>query len=105
MRCLQGHVREVRYVKPDPIRSATTNRCNRSLVCTQDTTVSAPAVVFIQDSQGYHKVGNPSMTEPAVTLHLYSPPFQKCKIWLDQNDSSRPSTSHVCYYSEYGERR
>jgi cysteine dioxygenase len=56
---------------------------------------------YIQDSMGYHKVGNPSKTVPAVTLHLYCPPFLSCKIWMSPNQE-KPSQSCVCYFSEYG---
>lgn len=59
----------------------------------------APA--FIKDSMGYHRIGNPEST-PAVTLHLYCPPFQQCKIWLDPSHASNPSKACMCNYSEYG---
>jgi cysteine dioxygenase len=52
---------------------------------------------------GYHKVGNPDSTLPAVTLHLYCPPFQKCKIWMNPN-TLKGSNACMCYYSEYGVR-
>lgn len=29
---------------------------------------------------GLHKVANPSEDEPAVSLHLYAPPYQQCTI-------------------------
>ena len=60
----------------------------------------APA--FIKDSMGYHRVGNPLKSTPAVTLHLYCPPFQQCKIWLDPSHASNPSKACMCNYSEYG---
>ena len=34
---------------------------------------------------GYHKVGNPCNDQPAVTLHLYCPPFESCRTWLDHH--------------------
>ena len=51
----------------------------------------------------YHKVGNPSESQPAITLHLYCPPIRKCKIWLDPSHASRPSTACMCNHSEYGQ--
>jgi len=60
-------------------------------------------VSFIDDYMGYHKVENPSANVPAVTLHLYTPPFQKCKIWPDASDASRTSKVCMCNYSEYGD--
>jgi cysteine dioxygenase len=73
-----------------------------TLVCTQDETVSKGGLVFIEDSQGYHSVGNPSHTTPAITLHLYSPPFQKCKIWL--GECHKPTPSSFCNDTEYGRK-
>ena len=74
------------------------------LVCTSDTTASAGDLVFIQDRLGYHKVGNPDPTQPAFTLHLYSPPIDRCRIWLDAAKSDCSSSSECCNYSEYGEK-
>ena len=63
------------------------------------------APTFISDIKGYHKVGNPDPSLPAVTLHLYCPPFQRCKIWMkDCNDNLKASSACMCYYSEYGVR-
>jgi len=56
---------------------------------------------FIKDSMGYHKIGNTSK-QPAMTLHLYCPPFDKCKIWLDPSHASKPSNAYMCNYSEFG---
>lgn len=41
-------------------------------------------VIYINDQIALHKVGNPSPTEGAVTLHLYSPPFRQCQVWLER---------------------
>ena len=57
---------------------------------------------IITTSYRYHKVGNPSKSIPAVTMHLYCPPFNQCKIWLDPSHASRPSKACMCTYSEYG---
>lgn len=61
-------------------------------------------VIVSLSSHRYHKVGNPSKTVPAVTMHLYCPPFEKCKIWLNPNDASHPSKACICNYSEYGDK-
>ena len=95
MRVLSGTVQEKRYRK--------TKQDGDTLVCTQNQTFrEGDGIVFIEDSMGYHSVGNPTPTTPAMTLHLYSPPFQKCHIWLDER--RKPTTSSVCYYSEYGKK-
>lgn len=38
-------------------------------------------VTYIDDSIGLHKVTNESETEPAVTLHVYLPPYTKCRVF------------------------
>jgi len=95
MNVCEGSIEECRYSNEDG-----TDR----LQCYSDKTYREGQLAFIEDSMGYHKVGNPSSTVPAVTMHLYSPPFQACKIWLDPDHASRPSRSCVCYYSEYGKK-
>ncbi len=52
----------------------------------------------------YFKVGNPSDDTIALSMHLYSPPFNKCKIWMDQ-DASSSTIARMCNYSEYGHRK
>lgn len=89
-----GDVRECRY--------RYSQREPQVLECIRDETFTEGGIVFIEDSEGYHKVGNPSSTSPAVTMHLYSPPFQSCKIWLDER--RQPSRSCICHYSEYGKK-
>jgi len=95
MRVCEGSVEEKRY-KND----IATDR----LVCYSDNIYTTNQLAYINDFMGYHQVGNPSRTMPAVTLHLYIPPFQKCKIWLDASKASSPSTSNMCFYTEYGQR-
>jgi hypothetical protein len=68
--------------------------------------VHARCHAYITDSMGYHKVGNPSTHQPAVTLHLYAPPFNECTVWCDENKSSlgpTPKLARSCNYSEYGQ--
>ena len=39
----------------------------------------------MHDKKGFHKVGNPG-EELAVTLHVYSPPFDRCSIFNANNE-------------------
>lgn len=57
--------------------------------------------VFL-DSLGLHRVENVSHTEAAVSLHLYSPPFQTCQTF-DQRTGHR-NTVKMTFCSKYGER-
>jgi len=125
MRVCQGCVNEVRYKKkdtssrPSPSPSSSSNEryetereekddhcdISSSFACTMDTTFEQGQQTFIHDNLGYHKVGNPCNDTIAISMHLYSPPFSECKIWMDQMDASSSTTSRMCNYSEYGQRK
>ena len=128
LQVLKGEVNECRYKYPSQDTSTVmgneemgeiTTRANGSdhLRCVADETFVEGQVAFIKDSIGLHKVGNPSTVTPAVTLHLYSPPFKNCRVWVvDDQDSEKSSsnvtnkcskvnvstTSCATHYSEYG---
>nr|CCA17626.1 cysteine dioxygenase putative [Albugo laibachii Nc14] len=59
-------------------------------------------VTYIDDSMGLHKVGNPRHDQLAVTLHLYSPPFDACRVWMDSENSNQSSLAHSYYFSVFG---
>ena len=37
-------------------------------------------VTYMSDELGLHRVENTSHSDKAVSLHLYSPPFNSCKV-------------------------
>uniref|UniRef100_A0A8U8BPN4 Cysteine dioxygenase n=1 Tax=Geospiza parvula TaxID=87175 RepID=A0A8U8BPN4_GEOPR len=57
---------------------------------------------YINDSIGLHRVENISHTEPAVSLHLYSPPFDTCNTF-DQRTGHKHKVT-MTFYSQFGER-
>ena len=59
-------------------------------------------VTYINDSMGLHRVENPSHSDRAVSMHLYSPPFQTCRTF-DQR-TGHQNTVKVTFYSQFGER-
>lgn len=87
LQVLQGKVRECRY--------------DRDLRCVADEIFQQGEVGYITDSMGYHKLGNPT-NQPSVTLHLYSPPFQECRVWCHDEDANDFSCTTSPNYSEYG---
>jgi len=101
LQVLQGQVNECRYEEHDG-----------TLSCTADETFVEGQVAFINDSIGLHKVANPSQNTPAVSLHLYAPPFQECRVWVEDESDTRAAgnqdswsvktSSCSSYYSEYG---
>lgn len=54
------------------------------------------------DDIGLHRVENPSHTDKAVTLHLYSPPFDECYCF-DQR-TGKKLTAKVTFWSKFGKR-
>ena len=89
---MQGAIRECRYRHLGVTDSS-------PLYCFQETVARKGTVTYIDDSQGYHKVGNPE-NQVATTLHLYSPPIQRCKIWTNEVDA--PQEAYMSNYSEFG---
>lgn len=59
-------------------------------------------VTYIDDSMGLHKVGNPRHDQLAITLHLYSPPFDTCRVWTDAENSNQSSLADSYYFSVFG---
>ena len=115
MRVLSGSIREFRYAPKVSGTAATTAPGQQScggggdsarraatLECVRDDVYEEGQVLYIEDCLGYHKVENPSSTALAVTMHLYSPPFDRCRVWLDETSSESSRSSWVQYDSEYG---
>lgn len=57
---------------------------------------------YICDDLGLHRVENPSHVNKAVTLHLYSPPFDECYTF-DQR-TGKPNIAKVTFWSKFGRR-
>lgn len=89
MVALQGEVVEKRYTKAsssvelDQRSDSTDNAdtdCPELLLLSQTKLIRGGSAVHIDDSLGLHSVGNYS-SEPAVTLHVYSPPILRVKVF------------------------
>lgn len=96
MRCVAGNVIETLYEK---------NEHEHKMIKKKETWVKKDEVCYIDDSMGYHKVGNPCPQTPAASLHLYSPPFQTCRVWPNGcEDTDECLEPEICYYSVCGEK-
>ena len=75
-------------------------------LCVKWNTQSLRQVTRILDV-GTKKVGLQHffLTHPRTSQVVFVSSQNATKLWLDQDDNSRPSVSLVCYDSEYGERR
>ena len=61
-------------------------------------------VSFMADSLNkVHSIGSDS---GCISLHLYTPPFSKCKVWLPKQDNDYKLNDAkevlMCFYSQYG---
>lgn len=54
-----------------------------------------------QDKIGLHRISNPSTEKGAVSLHLYTPPFQSCKTFEEKTGRAR-SSGNCSFYSVRG---
>ncbi|PVV01701.1 hypothetical protein BB560_003869 [Smittium megazygosporum] len=85
---LEGTLCEERFIHSTPI----SNHDPKPLEMISNTTVTTNDVGHINDSMGYHRMVNPS-SEFAMSLHLYSPPFDFCKVI---NEASGEKTVSQC---------
>nr|QCT83967.1 CDO2 [Carassius auratus] len=95
MKLLQGQLKETLFDWPDrKLQGGMQQKSQRVLLENQ--------CAYINDSLGLHRVENVSHTETAVSLHLYSPPFQTCQTF-DQRTGHR-NTVKMTFWSKFGER-
>ena len=93
MRCIEGGITETRYAMPSQDTTA--------LIQTAEGTFSSPSVAYIDDNCGLHKVAAAG-DGPAITMHLYAPPYTQCRVWLHPEDAQRVLRPVVTFFSEHG---
>jgi len=61
---------------------------------------------YMSDDIGLHKICNPRKYRPAISLHLYYPPFQSCTIWTQSAHGTglEKETARIGTYSYRGLR-
>ncbi|KAL2438822.1 Cysteine dioxygenase [Exophiala dermatitidis] len=80
MKILKGNLKETLYslpeYQPDDSDTGGSDSSGRSTPpqIVKETNYSENQVTYISDKIGLHKISNPSQTEVAVSLHLYTPP-------------------------------
>uniref|UniRef100_A0A671R2D4 Cysteine dioxygenase n=2 Tax=Sinocyclocheilus anshuiensis TaxID=1608454 RepID=A0A671R2D4_9TELE len=95
LKLLQGQLKETLFDWPDrTLQGGMLQRSQQVLLENQ--------CAYINDSLGLHRVENVSHTETAVSLHLYSPPFQTCRTF-DQRTGHHNSVK-MTFWSKFGER-
>lgn len=98
MRVLEGEVKEIRYNWPEQ-----SSKSDGSLEESSVTTLPSGNTLYMSDELGIHKVENASHTDKLVSLHLYSPPFDFCKVF-DERTSKRTNIN-MCFYSKFGQKQ
>ncbi|XP_064595967.1 cysteine dioxygenase type 1-like isoform X1 [Liolophura sinensis] len=104
LKVMQGSVKEEMYDWPENSERVAEieEEVGLKMIPRETMIHESEAVTYINDSIGLHRVENPSHTEPAVTLHLYSPPFDTCDTFDQRTGRRRPAT--VTFYSMKGKR-
>ncbi|XP_028176312.1 cysteine dioxygenase type 1 [Ostrinia furnacalis] len=59
-------------------------------------------VCYINDALGLHRMENPSHVDSAVSLHLYCPPFDSCRVFDAR--TGKPSEVKVTFWSVNGKK-
>ncbi|KAM6954277.1 cysteine dioxygenase type 1 [Aplochiton taeniatus] len=95
MKLLQGQLKETLFEWPD-------RKPLGSMVQKSQRLLQENQCAYINDSIGLHRVENGSHTESAVSLHLYSPPFDSCRTF-DQRTGHK-NTVKMTFWSKFGER-
>ncbi|XP_033220348.1 cysteine dioxygenase type 1 isoform X2 [Belonocnema kinseyi] len=103
MKILQGELCETTYAWPARKKDGDCSEAPQELRVIGKTTFGLNDVAYINDNIGLHRVENSSTVNPAVSLHLYSPPFSSCSVFNKQTGQSSPCK--VTFWSKYGEHR
>ncbi|XP_077994107.1 cysteine dioxygenase type 1-like [Glandiceps talaboti] len=96
MKILDGELLETMYDWPCESEGQVEMKQTRKCTYQRD------QVAYICDAYGLHRVENTSHVESAVSLHLYSPPFDMCECF-DQRTGRKQSVK-VTFWSKNGER-
>ncbi|XP_034955886.1 cysteine dioxygenase type 1 isoform X2 [Zootoca vivipara] len=95
MKMLQGNLKETLFEWPG-------KKGTGELLKKSERVLKENQCAYINDCIGLHRVENPSHTETAVSLHLYSPPFEACYTF-DQRTGHKQKVK-MTFYSQFGER-
>ncbi|PSN36272.1 Cysteine dioxygenase type 1 [Blattella germanica] len=107
MKVMQGSLAEVRFEFPKDGQPDTTmiedENEDSGLKEIARTRLNLNEVCYINDSLGLHRIENPSNIDPAVSLHLYCPPFDSCNVFNQRTGQRTPCK--VTFWSKFGEKR
>ena len=76
---INGTIAETRYFMND----------NGRIQKTKVSNYSKGEIAWMHDCLGFHKVENSSVTEVAVTLHVYAPPVKACTVFEENSNQGK----------------
>lgn len=89
MKSLSGTLHEVRFRWPEEAGSVNLTDARRMEKIAETRLDAENSVTYINDSIGLHRVENRDEVAPAVTLHLYCPPFSKCTTFDESTGDTK----------------
>ncbi|KAI5726042.1 hypothetical protein M8J77_023212 [Diaphorina citri] len=98
MKMLDGCLTETRYAWPQTDEDGE----EKPLQVIGKSPLKLNEVCYINDSLGLHRVENSSYADRAVSLHLYSPPFNACSVFNER--TGHKTVSKVTFWSKFGKR-
>nr|ACO11707.1 Cysteine dioxygenase type 1 [Caligus rogercresseyi] len=99
LKVLDGTLSEILYKSPEGLSNGPDKI---DILETGRSDCKTNQVSYINDEIGLHRMANPSHSDFAVTLHLYSPPFQSCGVF-DERTGKR-MTCPMTFWSKFGEK-
>jgi len=104
MKILEGELKETMYDWPEEKEclDQSEESASEGMKKKSARILTQGKVAYINDSIGLHRVENPSGSCRAVSLHVYSPPFDECQSFDER--SGKTNKVKVTFYSKFGER-
>jgi cysteine dioxygenase len=99
VKILKGSLKEELYHPP------TDSQCPSELALKKVSHYTTNDVSYMSDELGLHRMMNPSDTEVAVSLHLYTPPYASkygCRVFNEDGTNHKVNLSNL--YSDKGKR-
>ncbi|KAI8901107.1 RmlC-like cupin domain-containing protein [Globomyces pollinis-pini] len=95
VKILEGELTETLYDWPKPDQSG--------LVKTSQVKLDQNEVTYMHDTIGLHRVANEGK-QPAISLHMYSPPIKTCQTFIEGSGEAR-SSGNCVFYSINGRKQ
>ncbi|KAK5046926.1 Cysteine dioxygenase [Exophiala bonariae] len=104
MKLLKGSLKEVLYDTPQSTPDSTDSGDSTTPPrIIKETVYSENEVTYISDNIGLHKICNMSETEPAISLHLYTPPHA-ANFGFNLFDEKTGKSTHIKQAGFYSDR-